>query len=77
VNKINGDITSEFDDSVMKVDTWHVGKYEFDSDDGVVFEKTPSGGNFVLMIPKEAIPNVIRLCEQRLAAIVSRNGRNL
>lgn len=46
VHKVNGDIKSEVDNDVMKIDTWHVGNYHFDSDDGVVFETTPTGGNF-------------------------------
>ena len=27
VNKVNGDIKSEIDNDVMKIDTWYVGKY--------------------------------------------------
>ena len=77
VHKANGDIKSELDNDVMKIDTWHVGKYHFDSDDGVVFETTPTGGKFVFMIPKEEIPNIIKLCEQKSAAVVSRTGRTL
>ena len=77
VHKVNGDIKSEVDNDVMKIDTWHVGNYHFDSDDGVVFETTPTGGKFVFMIPKEEIPNIIKLCEQKFSAISSRTGRTL
>ena len=77
VYKVNGDIKSELNNDVMKIDTWHVGKYHFDSDDGVVFETTPKGGKFVFMIPKEEIPNIIKLCEQKFAAVASRNSRSM